>query len=216
MATTLAALPVRAQERPPSAPPQEASAAKPKAQAEGPVRGAAPQPADTLPVSIAQRPREVEDEAVDCRAAPQGGLFGANRGAASVAGDVRRAALGDVAAGPVAPVRTQRRELSASAQLRVSGGVRCRSREPDRVGEGSVQCPRGPRRGAPDNHRVPRGPAERRRRASRSAPTRHAEAARCLSYGVSGYSRTLQRYVPPHALRLPGSRSSLKATLPAL
>jgi hypothetical protein len=53
MATTLAALPVRAQERPPATPPQEGSAAKPRAQADGPVRGAAPQAADTLPVSIA-------------------------------------------------------------------------------------------------------------------------------------------------------------------
>jgi hypothetical protein len=54
---TLAALPVRAQQRPPSAPPQEASAAKPVAQAEVLAPGAAPQPADTLPISI-ERVRE--------------------------------------------------------------------------------------------------------------------------------------------------------------
>ena len=54
IATTLAAVPVRAQERPPSAPLQEASAAKPGAQAEVLVPGAAPQPADTLPISIAR------------------------------------------------------------------------------------------------------------------------------------------------------------------
>ena len=54
MATTLAALPVGAQERPPPAPPQEASAAKPEAQAEILAPGAARQPADTSPVSIAR------------------------------------------------------------------------------------------------------------------------------------------------------------------
>jgi hypothetical protein len=57
MATALTALPVRAQERPPPAPPQETSAAKPVAQAEVLAPRAAPQPADTLPVSI-ERVRE--------------------------------------------------------------------------------------------------------------------------------------------------------------
>lgn len=54
MATTLAALPVRAQERPASAPAQAASAARPEAQAEVIAPGGAPQPADTSAVSIAR------------------------------------------------------------------------------------------------------------------------------------------------------------------
>jgi hypothetical protein len=53
MATTLATLPVRAQERPLSTPAREASAAKPEAQGEVLTPGAAPQSAGTSPVSIA-------------------------------------------------------------------------------------------------------------------------------------------------------------------
>jgi hypothetical protein len=58
VATTLAALPVRAQERPASALPQEASSAKPEAQAGGLAPGAAPQPADTSPPVSMARVRE--------------------------------------------------------------------------------------------------------------------------------------------------------------
>ena len=54
LATTLAALPVRAQERPASALPQEASSAQREAQPGGLAPGTAPQPADTSPVSIAR------------------------------------------------------------------------------------------------------------------------------------------------------------------
>ena len=139
-ATLLAAWPVHAQERPPSAPPPAASPAKPEA----PAPAAAPQAADTLPVSIARvREKLKEKPPTIVGAAPQGGLFDPDRGAASVAGDVLCAALGDVAARPGAHLRAPGGELSAFHQLRVSGGVRRRSRESDRVGEAGVQWTSG-------------------------------------------------------------------------
>ena len=60
MATTLAALLARAQVQPPSAPPQEESAAKPEVQAEILAPGAAPRPADSSPVSIARVREELK------------------------------------------------------------------------------------------------------------------------------------------------------------
>ena len=83
-------------------------------------------------------------------------------------------------------------------------GFGCRSREPDRVGEGSVQCTRGPRRGAPDNHRGTARPSRMAAPASRSAPTRPAEPGnRLRAPDLRSSARTLSSDFPGACSRKP-------------